>query len=100
MRASGPKFTMGVEEEYLLIDKESRALIVDPPESLMRECEDRCGGQVTSELLRSQIEIGTKVCNNVQEAREDLARLRKIIVDVANEHGLAPIAASTHPFSS
>ena len=100
MRASGPKFTMGVEEEYLLVDKESRALIVDPPESLMRECEDRCGGQVTSELLRSQIEIGTKVCNNVQEAREDLARLRKIIVDVANEHGLAPIAASTHPFSS
>jgi carboxylate-amine ligase len=55
---------------------------------------------VTPELLRSQIEIGTKVCNNVQEVREDLRRLRKIIVDVANDHGFAPIAASTHPFSS
>jgi carboxylate-amine ligase len=54
---------------------------------------------VTSELLRSQIEIATKVCKNVQEARIDLARLRKIVVEVASRHGLAPIAASTHPFS-
>ncbi len=100
MDRSAPKFTMGVEEEYLLVDQETRALIVDPPQSLMSECEALCGTQVTSELLRSQIEVGTKVCNNVQEAHEDLIRLRKIIVDVANNHGLAPIAASTHPFSS
>ncbi len=100
MDKSAPKFTMGVEEEYLLVDKETRALIVDPPQSLMSECEALCGTQVTSELLRSQIEIGTKVCNNVQEAHDDLVRLRGIIVKVANNHGLAPIAASTHPFSS
>ena len=73
MSKTGPKFTMGVEEEYLLVDKETRALVVDPPESLMKECEERCGSQVTSELLRSQIEIGTKVCNNVQEARRSAA---------------------------
>ena len=100
MNKPGPKFTLGIEEEYLLVDLETRGLVVDPPDSMMKECEKRCGSQVTSELLRSQIEIGTKVCNNVQEAREDLRRLRKIIVDVANEHGFAPIAASTHPFSS
>ena len=100
MSIKGPKFTLGVEEEYLLVDRETRGLVVDPPESLMKACEERCGDQVTSELLRSQIEIGTKVCNNVQEVREDLRRLRKIIVDVANDHGFAPIAASTHPFSS
>jgi len=94
-----PKFTMGIEEEYLLVDRDTRALVVDPPKSLMSECEDLIGEQVSSELLRSQIEIGTKVCNNVQEAREDLARLRKVIVDVAANHNLAPIAASTHPFS-
>jgi len=93
------EFTMGVEEEYLLVDKETRALVVDPPESLMKVCEEKLGGQVSPELLRSQIEIGTKVCNNVKEAREDLQRLRRIIVDVAGDHGLAPIAASTHPFS-
>lgn len=94
-----PKFTIGIEEEYLLVDKDSRGLVVDPPQSLIGECEQLCGGQVTSELLRSQIEVGTKVCNNVQEAREDLARLRRIVIDVADRHGLAPIAASTHPFS-
>ena len=94
-----PSFTLGVEEEYLLVDKETRSLVIDPPETLMAEAEEKCGTHVTSELLKSQIEIGTKVCKNIQEAHEDLARLRKNIIDVANNHGLAPIAASTHPFS-
>jgi len=95
-----PSFTLGVEEEYLLVDRETRSLVIDPPDTLMAEAKERCGRQVTSELLRSQIEVGTKVCNNVQEAKEDLARLRRNVIDVANNHGLAPIAASTHPFSS
>ena len=94
-----PSFTLVVEEEYLLVDKETRSLVIDPPDTLMAEAEEKCGTQVTSELLKSQIEIGTKVCANIQEAHEDLARLRKNIIDVANNHGLAPIAASTHPFS-
>lgn len=100
MAANEPTFTLGIEEEYLLVDKETRGLVVDPPDTLMAEAEEKCGPQVTPELLMSQIEIGTKVCNNIQEAHEDLARLRRNIIDVANRHGLAPIAASTHPFSS
>ncbi len=100
MGISQPSFTLGVEEEYLLVDKETRALVIDPPETLMAEAEEKCGAQVTSELLRSQIEIGTRVCANIQEAHEELARLRSNIINVANNHGLAPIAASTHPFSS
>jgi len=99
MGINEPSFTLGVEEEYLLVDKETRSLVIDPPETLMAEAEEKCGTQVTSELLRSQIEIGTKVCSNIQEAHEDLARLRKSVIDVTNNHGLAPIAASTHPFS-
>ncbi|MBU2675442.1 MAG: carboxylate-amine ligase [Gammaproteobacteria bacterium] len=95
-----PTFTIGVEEEYLLVDKESRALVVDPPKTLMAEAEEMCGPQVTAELLQSQIEIGTKVCRNVQEVHEDLAHLRRSVIEVAGRHGLAPIAASTHPFSS
>jgi len=65
----------------------------------MAECEEACGTQVTSELLRSQIEIGTKVCKNVQEARDDLKRLRSVIIEKAAKYNLAPIASSTHPFS-
>ncbi|MDJ0710537.1 MAG: carboxylate-amine ligase [Woeseiaceae bacterium] len=95
-----PSFTLGVEEEYMLVDKETRALVIDPPETLMAEAEEKCGPQVTSELLRSQIEIGTKVCRNIQEARDELVRLRSSVIEVASNHGLAPIAASTHPFSA
>jgi len=94
-----PEFTIGVEEEYLLVDKETRALAVDPPAALLGDCEAILGGQVTTELLRSQIEVGTKVCRNIKEVREDLRRLRRTVIDVAGRHGLAPIAASTHPFS-
>jgi glutamate---cysteine ligase / carboxylate-amine ligase len=94
-----PEFTLGVEEEYLLVDLETRALVVDPPKSLLSECEELLGGQVTTELLRSQIEVGTKVCQNVQEVQEDLARLRACIIEVTGRHGIAPIASSTHPFS-
>jgi len=96
---SEPAFTIGVEEEYLLVDKETRALVIDTPPTLMAEAEEKCGSQVTSELLQSQIEVGTVVCKNVQEVRQDLSRLRLNIIDVAGRHGLAPIAASTHPFS-
>ena len=99
MLRTKPEFTIGVEEEYLIVDKETRALVVDPPKSLIGECEDLCGSQVTTEFLRSQIEIGTKVCKNVQEVREELSRLRGNIIEVTGRHGLAPIAASTHPFS-
>ena len=99
MTSNKPEFTLGVEEEYLLVDKETRGLVVDPPNSLLGECEEVLGGQVTTELLRSQIEVGTKVCKNIQEVRTDLSRLRRTVIDVAGRHGLAPIACSTHPFS-
>ncbi len=99
MASDAPEFTVGIEEEYLLVDKETRSLLIDPPQTLMAEAEELCGSQVTSELLQSQIEIGTKVCHSIQEAHEDLAHLRRSVIDVADRHGLAPIAASTHPFS-
>ncbi len=99
MQPVEPEFTIGVEEEYLLVDRETRALIVEPPQSLIGECEERIGGQVTSELLRSQLEVGTRVCRSIPELRTDLARMRRGIIEVAADHGLAPMAASTHPFS-
>ena len=99
MITKAPEFTLGVEEEYLLVEKDSRALVVDPPESLLSEFEKVCGDQVTNEFLRSQIEIGTRVCKSVAEARDELRRLRSGIIEVADRHGLGVVAASTHPFS-
>ena len=94
-----PPFTVGIEEEYLLVDRNTRDLSVDPPHGLVEECHALCGGQISPEFLRSQIEIGTKVAHTIPEAKADLKRLRRTVVEVAKRHGLAPIAASTHPFA-
>jgi carboxylate-amine ligase len=96
-----PSFTLGIEEEYLLVDLETMDLAIDPPPSLLSECRERCqrDEQVSRELLRSQIEVGTRKCHSAEEARQDLTQLRRVVVEVANEHGLAPIASSTHPFA-
>jgi carboxylate-amine ligase len=96
-----PSFTLGIEEEYLLVDLATMDLANNPPATLLEECRERCqrDEQVSRELLRSQIEVGTRKCQTVQEARADLAKLRQIVIEVAGEHGLAPIAASTHPFA-
>jgi carboxylate-amine ligase len=99
MTIKEPSFTVGIEEEYLLVDRATRDLDSDPPAALLQECTELGGGQISPEFLRSQIEVGTRVCRTMQEARADLGRLRGIIVQVANKHGLAPIAASTHPFA-
>lgn len=94
-----PSFTIGIEEEYLLVDPETRNLAHDPPTTILEECRKRVGDQVTPEFLRSQIEVGTKICTSIAEAKEELQSLRCCIRDVAEAHGLAVIAASTHPIA-
>ncbi len=100
MAFAEPAFTLGVEEEYLLVDRVTRDLVADPPKSMMEECEALLEGQVSPEFLRSQIEVETRVCATVAEARADLAHLRRTVAQVAGRHGCAPIASSTHPFGS
>jgi len=100
MSIAEPTLTIGIEEEYLLVDRESRDLCTDPPAEFLSSCEDLLGGQVTREFLRCQIEIGTPVCQSVQEARDHLSHLRGTIAREAEKYGLAPIAASTHPFAN
>ena len=95
-----PPFTVGVEEEYLLVNLDTRDVNENPPAALLKECTERGAGQINPEFLRSQLEVNTRVCRTICEVRADLARLRSIIVDVSRKHGLAPIAASTHPFGS
>lgn len=96
MSAFEPSFTIGIEEEYLLVDLETLDL-VEAPEALMNDCKAELEGQVSPEFLQCQIEIGTKVCRDVSEARDDLRRLRTCVRDVAHKYGMAPIAASCHP---
>ena len=94
---SEPSFTIGMEEEYLLVDRQTRDLVSDAPEAVMAECERRLEGRVMPEFLQSQIEVGTSKCANVKEAAAEICDLRKTVSEVAGEHGLALVAASTHP---
>jgi carboxylate-amine ligase len=93
-----PTFTIGIEEEYMLVDKDSRNLISHAPETMLAECEALLQGQVSPEFLQCQIEVGTRICDTLGEARDDLAYLRRTVASVAARHNLAVVAVSTHPF--
>jgi carboxylate-amine ligase len=91
-----PPFTIGIEEEYLLVDRETLAL-ARAPEGLIAACKADLDEQVSPEFLQCQIEIGTHVCKTIGEARADLRHLRRTVAKHAADYGLAPIAASCHP---
>ncbi len=93
-----PSLTIGVEEEYQIIDPETRELKSYITQLLNEEgmIIDR---EVKPELLQSQVELGTKVCANLDELHDELARQRGAIVYLAEQKGLAIASAGTHPFS-
>lgn len=99
MPVKQPPFTVGIEEEYLLVDRETRDLVAEPNSSLWKGVREVLGPQVGPEFLKAQVEVGTIKGNTLQEVHEDLARLRRELAAVVNEHGAAIIAASTHPFA-
>lgn len=100
MKSSRPSFTIGLEEEYLIVDRETRDVVSDPPRQILQHCREYEGDRyVESELLRSQIEVNTRVCNSVAEIRDNLTHLRRIVVQTSKQYGMAPVAASTHPFA-
>ncbi len=94
-----PTFTIGIEEEYLLVERTTRNLVAEPPASLIDEFETRLSGHFSREFLRTQIEVGTSVCSSTSEVRDNLKHLRRTVAEIAESHGLAPIASSTHPFA-
>ncbi|MGF1474335.1 MAG: carboxylate-amine ligase [Geminicoccaceae bacterium] len=95
-----PRLTLGIEEEYLLVDPETRDLRVDPGDGFMADCRDALGDQICHELMRSQCEIGTSVADNVGQLRADLTGLRSTVANTARAHGMAMVAVSTHPFAN
>lgn len=94
-----PTFSLGLEEEYLLVDLATRDLVSDPPAELLQRCISETNGRVSPEFLRSQLEVKTSVCASVSSMRRELALLRRKVCDVAANYGIAPVAVSTHPFA-
>lgn len=99
MTLQRPSFTLGIEEEYMLVDPQTRDLISDPDPAMFGRCKELLGERVTHELLRSQIEVSTNPFASLQDLGENLRHLRKTVVDTAGEYGMAVIASSTHPFA-
>jgi len=100
MPIKSPPFTLGIEEEYLLVDPQTRDLVTEPPDGLLRDCERAVPaeiGAVSPEFLRPQIEVDTSICADIGEARAKLSALRRIVAEVADSYGYRIIAASTHP---
>jgi len=91
-------FTLGIEEEFQIIDPVTRELvshmhqIVDGGKIILKE-------QVKAEMHQSVVEVGTNICKDVSEARREVTYLRKIIGEIAAKQGLLFAAGGTHPFS-
>jgi len=96
---SEPSFTLGLEEEYLLVDLATRDLVSDPPPELLQRCIAETDGRVSPEFLRSQLEVKTSVCGSVSAMRRELGSLRRKVCEISAKYGIAPVAVSTHPFA-
>src|SRR3954464_14926210 len=97
-RFTGPPFTLGVEEELMIVDPRSMEL-VSAIEELMEAVPHETEGHVKPELLQSVLEIATDVCRNVPEAGGQLEDLRRRVRETAESHDLTIGSAGTHPFA-
>jgi carboxylate-amine ligase len=90
---SGPAYTVGIEEELMILEPESYALV----NAIDRLLEDAPDGDIKPELMESVLEISTKPCKDLREADAALRALRRQVRDIADRRGLAIGSAGTHP---
>src|SRR2546423_5125879 len=98
-RFSGPAYTIGIEEELMILDPATLALANAVESMLAAATPDELTGEVKPELMESVLEIATQPCRTTAEAGEQLRGLRRLVREVADENGLAIGAAGTHPFA-
>ena len=91
------RFTVGIEEEFQLVDPETRELKSHIEE--MMAAGEHLGEQIKPELHQSVVEVGTPICADIAEAREAVKKLRRALVGMAEASGARVVAAGTHPFS-
>ena len=94
-----PEFTIGIEEEYQIINPETREL-TSYVQKFLEQGRHILQDQIKPEFMQSQVEVGSHICRNIRELRQEVIRLRQAVADLAQNNGLRIAAASTHPFSS
>lgn len=92
------QFTLGIEEEFQIVDPRTRELRSHVVE-ILEEGVMILGEQIKPEMIQSMVEVGTGICRNIQEARADITHLRSVISSLARKNDLVIVAASTHPIS-
>lgn len=90
-------YSFGLEEEYFLVDAQTKSVARAMPETFLADAKKATGDQVTNEFLQSQIEALTQPHTDMASARDELRGLRQTLAGVAGEHGLSIFAAGTHP---
>src|SRR4051812_23837330 len=90
-------FKIGIEEEYFLVDAETKSVAAHMPQAFLNAAKEATAGQVMGEFLQSQIEARTLPHHDMKTAREEMRHLRQTVGKIAAEHGLAILAAGTHP---
>ena len=98
MPATNHTFTLGIEEEFAIVDPETRELrshiqeILEGGKVLLKE-------QIKPEMHQSVVELGTEICQSIADAREHVVELRSKLASLARQGGLQIASAGTHPFS-
>src|SRR5512139_792863 len=90
-------FRFGIEEEYFLVDAETKSVSREMPQAFLERVKSVTGGQAMGEMLQSQLEVATAPHFNIADARTELKFLRQTVANIAAEHGLAILAVGTHP---
>ena len=92
--------TIGVEEELMIVDPATRAVIADPDPDIFEQARERAAPhRVVNEFMRSQIETNSKVCQSIGELAQSLRETRNAVIEAARSHGARIIASSTHPWA-
>src|SRR3954463_2409808 len=97
-RFTGPSYTLGIEEELMIVDAQTLEL-VNGIETMLESMPADTLGDVKPELMESVLEVSTTPCKNTREAGEQLRELRRQVQETANTKGLAIGSAGTHPFA-
>src|SRR5262245_47021951 len=90
-------FRFGIEEEYFLVDAETKSVAREMPQAFLEQVKSVTGGQAMGEMLQSQLEVATAPHHSIADARTELKFLRQTVANIAAEHGLAILAVGTHP---
>jgi glutamate---cysteine ligase / carboxylate-amine ligase len=90
-------YSFGIEEEYFLVDAKTRSVTRAMPEGFLKAAKQATSGQATGEFLQSQCEVATLPHRDIRTAHAELRHLRQTVGKIAAEHGLAILAAGTHP---